>query len=90
MLYVDDFVLFAPRDAIFYHKEILLSTLKKLGWLVNFEKSSLEPSLIKEFIGYVIDNTGEKTVIRIPRKRITKVREDISRCLNKGSISARG
>lgn len=90
VLYVDDFVLFAPRDAILNHKQLLLSTLADLGWLVNFEKSSLEPSLIKEFIGYLIDNTGDKTIIKIPRKRITKVRKDISRCLTKGNISARG
>lgn len=63
VLYVDDFDLFAPRDAIHAHTQLLLSTLKELGWLVNFEKSSLEPSLVKEFIGYLIDNTGEKTVI---------------------------
>ena len=90
VLYVDDFVLFAPRDAILTHKFLLISTLEKLGWIINFEKSSLEPSLTKEFIGYLIDNTGDKTVISIPRKRITKVRKDINRCLSKGSISARG
>ena len=90
VLYVDDFVLFAPRDAIFEHKQLLLTTLEQLGWIVNFEKSSLEPTLVKEFIGYLIDNTGEKSVIKIPRKRITKVRKDINRCLTKGSISARG
>ena len=74
VLYVDDFVLFAPRDAIFEHKQLLLTTLEQLGWIVNFEKSSLEPTLVKEFIGYLIDNTGVKSVIKIPRKRITKVR----------------
>ena len=90
VLYVDDFVLLAHRDAIVYHKQVLLSTLENLGWKVNFEKSSLEPTLVKEYIGYLIDNTGEKPVIKIPRKRITKVRRDIQRCLTKGRVSARG
>ena len=57
VLYVDDFVLLAHRDAIVYYKQVLLSTLANLGWKVNFEKSSLEPTLVKEYIGYLIDNT---------------------------------
>ena len=89
VLYVDDFILFAQKDAIVNHREQLLTTLKELGWLVNFEKSSLEPEQLKEFIGYLIDNTGEKTIIKIPRNRITRLRKDITRCLKKETVSAR-
>ena len=88
--YVDDFGLLAHRDAIFYHKQVLLSTLENLGWKVNFEKSSLEPALVKEYICYLIGSTGEKPVIKIPRKHITKVHRDIHRCLRQGRISAHG
>ena len=89
VLYVDDFILFAQKDAIVNHREQLLTTLKELGWLVNFEKSSLEPEQLKEFIGYLIDNTGEKPIIKIPRNRITRLRKDITRCLKKETVSAR-
>ena len=89
VLYVDDFILFAQKDAIIRHRETFLSTLQELGWIINFEKSSLEPTITKEFIGYLIDNTGAKTVIKIPNSRITKLRKDITRCLNKGSVNAR-
>ena len=89
MLYVDDFVLLVHRDAIFDHIQVLLSTLENLGWKVIFEKPSLEPTLVKEYIGYLIDNTGEKPVIKIPRKCITKVCRDIHHCLMKSRISAR-
>ncbi len=44
------------------HSDLLLDVIRNLGWLVNFEKSSLEPSQCKEFIGYLIDNSGDKTV----------------------------
>ena len=88
VLYVDDFILFVPRDAIHTHKLKLLSTLEQLGWVVNFEKSSLEPSLKKEFIGYSIDNNGEKSIIRIRQQCITKLRKDITHCLGKGQMSA--
>ena len=89
VLYVDDFILFAQKDAIVNHREQLLTTLKELGWLVNFEKSSLEPEQLKEFIGYLIDNTGEKTIIKIPRNRITRLQKDITCCLKKETVSAR-
>ena len=57
---------------------------------MNFEKSSSEPKLVKEYIGYLIDNTVEKLVIKIPRKRITKVCRDIQHCSTKGRVSAHG
>lgn len=90
VLYVDDFILFARDDTVHSHKVTLLTLLEDLGWVVNVKKSSLEPSLKKEFIGYLIDNSGDKTVIKIPQCRITKLRKDISRCLKKGRVSARG
>ena len=65
VLYVDDFVLLAHRDTIVYHKQVLLSTLENLGWKVNFEKSSLEPKLVK---GYLIDNIGENRLLRFHEK----------------------
>lgn len=90
VLYVDDFILFSPQDTIVADRDFLLDTLKKLGWSVNFSKSSLDPELKKEFIGYLIDNSGEKTVVKIPKDRIRKVKKDIKRCLNNNFISARG
>ena len=90
VLYVDDFILFARFEDIQEHKTNLLSLLNELGWRVNFKKSNLEPSLQCEFIGYLIDNTGDQTVIKIPQQRITKLKKDIKRCLSKGQISARG
>ncbi|MEW8544182.1 MAG: reverse transcriptase domain-containing protein [Candidatus Thiodiazotropha sp.] len=89
VLYVDDFILFATSDNIKQHTQKLLSILQQLGWVNNLEKSSLEPELQKEFIGYSIDNNSENTIIKIPQQRITKLRKDIGRCLRKGKTSAR-
>ena len=90
VLYVDDFILFAKLEDIQEHKTSLLSLFKELGWMVNFKKSNLEPSLQCEFIGYLVDNSGEQPIIKIPQRRITKLKKDIKRCLSKGQISARG
>lgn len=58
-VYVDDFILAASEDTIENHKNILIQTLDKLGLVVNFEKSSLDPSTCTEYIGYVISTDNE-------------------------------
>ena len=44
-----------------HYKQLLLTTLTRLGCLINWEKSSLKPSPQKEFIGYIVitESTGE-------------------------------
>ena len=69
IVYVDDFIMLGAKLEISSHTELLLSTLAELGWIVNFEKSLLEPSQVKPFIGYIIDNTGEQTGIRIEKRQ---------------------
>ena len=90
VLYVDDFILFAKLEDIQEHKTLLLSLLEELGWMVNLKKSNLEPSLQCEFIGYLVDNSGDQAIIKIPKRRILNLKKDIKRCLSKCKISARG
>ena len=90
VVYVDDFIVLGAKFEISSHSDLLLQTLDELGWTVNFEKSSLEPSQVKHFIGYIIDNTAAQTVIRIEKDRIRKLKIDISRALRADTISARG
>ena len=89
IVYVDDFIVLGAKIEISSHTELLLSTLAELGWTVNFEKSLLEPSQVKPFIGYIIDNTGEQTVIKIEKDRIRKLKKDISRALRYKVCTAR-
>ena len=90
VLYVDDFIMFAPLHHIYEHRDLFIELLQSLGWTINFEKSDLMPSLSKTFIGYVIDNSGSRTVIKVTSDRIRKVRKDINRVLKKQSVTARG
>jgi hypothetical protein len=41
------------------HHTVVLKVLAGLGWHINSEKSLLEPSQVKEFLGLVIDMTEE-------------------------------
>ena len=38
-VYVDDFFLCAPLEKITDHKDMLITTLQELGWIINFDKS---------------------------------------------------
>jgi len=90
-VYVDDFILAATDSVIYGQKDILLQTLEKLGINVNYEKSDLEPSYSKEYIGYIIDTVYDKEFVwlKITQKRITKVKHDISKVIKKGLATAR-
>lgn len=90
-LFVDDFLLAAQKQHIVQNRDFVLATLTNLGLAVNFEKSSLDPSSTKEYIGYVIctDDKLDKPWIRIPARRIYKLKRDIRRALVSKSVTAR-
>ena len=89
VVYVDDFILVANETQIYNHKHILLQTLQDLGWVINYEKSSLEPTQVKKYLGHIIDCSGEKCIIRITKERIRKLKRDIRKLIFKGEGSAR-
>ena len=51
---MDDFALLGTSETIEIHKTQLIDTLQRLGWVINFEKSALTPSMEQEYIGYKI------------------------------------
>ena len=91
VLYVDDIILMSEPGTIIAHRDCLLQLMSRLGWFINYEKSSLVPSTVKEFIGYVLETDNEDSCvwIKIPNERISKLCKDINRALNKGQITAR-
>ena len=86
--YVDDFILAAQKESIQSHKTLLLDTLRKLGWVINMQKSSLDPSMTKTFIGYKI-TTGDTPTLMVPNERLHKLRKDLKRVLAHSQIKAR-
>ncbi|GFR84553.1 reverse transcriptase [Elysia marginata] len=90
--YVDDFIVLDAPENIVASKDLLLATLKRLGLIVNFEKSQLNPSYEAKYIGYIIDTNKEKGKIwiKIPKARITRLKQDIRLALKNQRISARG
>ncbi len=89
--FVDDFLLISTAESAENDKQIVLDTLCELGFVINYEKSSLVPCTTKEYIGYVFStaNNDDQVWIRIPQARIRKLRHDIRRALNSKCITAR-
>ena len=69
----------AEHGKIQEHKKLLLNTLERLGWTVNYDKSDLTPRPCQDFIGYKVDSRGKDghPVIRIPATRVRQLHKDI-------------
>jgi len=89
--YVDDFAIVDTSTNIGNTRDYVLKVLQELGFHINFDKSSLDPSCRKTFIGYVVDTVKSPNGIwiEIPGARIRKVKHDISRILKSESVTAR-
>ena len=90
-LYVDDWILTACPQTIIAQKNVLLNTLIRLGWMINYKKSSLVPETTKKWIGYVVSSSlsqGQPGIL-IPATRIRKLKKDIKRVLHQGQATAR-
>ena len=54
--YLDDWLVRAiSKQSCFHHTQFLVRICQDLGWLVNLEKSELEPKQVFDFVGYQFD-----------------------------------
>ena len=54
--YLDDWLVRATsHQACLQHTQVLVKMCQRLGWLVNVEKSELEPKQVFNFVGYQFD-----------------------------------
>ena len=54
--YLDDWLVRArSQETCLQHTQILIKMCQDLGWLVNLEKSELEPKQVFDFVGYQFD-----------------------------------
>ena len=54
--YLDDWLVRArSQETCLHHTQILVRMCQDLGWLVNLEKSELEPKQVFDFVGYQFD-----------------------------------
>jgi ribonuclease HI len=91
VFYVDDCLLMVEKSLSDQHLRLVLEKLQSLGWIINGEKSSLSPSNSVEYIGYIVCSLGPSDTpwLKIPQKRIRKLRYGIKRTLTSGKLTAR-
>ena len=54
--YLDDWLIRAPtKESCYQGTQSLLALCQELGWVVNLQKSELEPKQVFEFVGYQYD-----------------------------------
>lgn len=91
VFYVDDCLLMVEPALSAQQLQFLLDKLCDLGWLINKEKSSLQPKKSVEYIGYVVCSVGPTGTpwLKIPQRRIRKLRYALKRTLDTRILSAR-
>ena len=91
MAYVDDFLLAAPKAQILNHLSIFTDTLDALGLQINLQKSSLEPAVQATYLGFDVHcaNADRPPAITVPKAKVAKLKQDISRALKRSHIAAR-
>ena len=91
VFYVDDAILMCQEKYVTDHMDFIEHTLQDLGFVINWEKSQIVPSTSKLFIGYIVDSVGDGKYpwIKVPRKKIRKLKRDIRNVLSNKRCTAK-
>lgn len=80
--YLDDWLLIAnSKQLALQQAQTVITLLQRLGWLVNFKKSVLDPTQRLEHLGFVL-NTQSMTAA-LPLKKLRDIRRSIKQVLDK-------
>ncbi|MDD9816660.1 MAG: reverse transcriptase domain-containing protein, partial [Gammaproteobacteria bacterium] len=86
--YLDDILIMASTKEQFRaHMKLVMETLQSLGFIVNRQKSIVEPQQIIEFLGFVVNSLDLE--ISLPKSKVQKVMKEGRRMLNKKHITVR-
>jgi hypothetical protein len=79
--YLDDWILIADsKEQAQTQTTALLRMLKSLGWLINSQKSQLNPSQVLDHLGFQLDS--QSMTIRLPGSKIRDLRRSIREVLS--------
>lgn len=86
--YLDDFLLIGDTfQDVKRQLDRTLKILSRLGWQINWEKSSLVPSQTKQFLGIIIDSKKERFFL--PQRKIEAIESQIAPLLLEPKTSVR-
>jgi hypothetical protein len=88
VVYLDDFlILNETREGALADLQIALDLLQELGFLINWEKSVLEPSKIMEYLGMVINSV--ELSFALPASKVQDVKRMCEKALSSGQVILR-
>ncbi|KAJ8909391.1 hypothetical protein NQ315_008878 [Exocentrus adspersus] len=80
VVYLNDFLLaHQDRSCLRVNVATAISFMQNLGWVINFEKSVLEPVPVCEFLGLRWDTIGDR--VSLPHQKIQSLEKDLRQIL---------
>lgn len=88
VVYLDDFlILNETREGALADLQIALDLLQELGFLINWEKSVLEPSKIMEYLGIAMNSV--ELSFALPASKVQDVKRMCEKALSSGQVILR-
>ena len=89
LVYLDDFLIMAhAREQCLEEAQIIVGLLEKLGYLINREKSVLEPTQRLEYLGFLLDTGNEVFLARNENTQNSESGREISLKANFGKTTS--
>ena len=80
--YLDDLLIMGrTREECLQHTDWVMTTLTRLGFLLNKGKSIVEPSQTIEFLGLLINSTD--MTFQVPKRKLRSIRKEAQQMLNR-------
>ena len=76
-----------PKEDLLILIDTLIFLLQKLGFVINFKKSVLDPCHVLEFLGLEIDSLNMR--VEHPKKKVVKIKKRYQSLLSLGKVSVR-
>ncbi|XP_067671071.1 uncharacterized protein [Haliotis asinina] len=81
LMYLDDGFAHNPSPSILEaQRDLVIHLLRRLGWLVNLEKSDLVPTTSLQYLGAILDTVAFKDFV--PKERMTRLPPLMTRALS--------
>ncbi|XP_071971333.1 uncharacterized protein [Engystomops pustulosus] len=75
--YLDDLLLISSSEEILLsQRDTTIAVLENLGWIINFEKSNLQPSTRLKFLGILLDSVHQYSLL--PEEKIKNLTLQVS------------
>lgn len=85
--YLDDVLLLHQDPEVLQsHSRVLIATLQRFGWIINWEKSQLSPTQSMVYLGALIDTLQGQ--VSLPNPRVKVFRERIQFALSRRFMTA--